>query len=603
MDFTYYAQTWYLIAHGNFDPYSTMFPPSFFHSTAQLMMWPMAALWYLWPHAVTLLWLQDAATAGCAAVLFIWMCEITASAAEKKNLRAWSVLFPISGLVLLLANPWTIWIDSFDFHPEAIVLLLALLSAHEFWRGHARRGWIWALLTLTGGAIGATYVAGIGLTAMLAGRKWRRTGLLLLVLGVAWLFLVSLIGGDQASGVYSSLTKGMHFKSITTFDFLKTIIKHPSRPISAIWSVHRDVFADVSSGGFIGFFSPWAFGISFLVLVEGALTGIPTFIQPSVQNNLPLLLLVPLGTVTMCIALAAARQRWKQIVAGLLAVLAVLNVLGWSRVWFPQTEERWASTPSATAATLSRTLSMIHSNDEVIASQGVVGPFSFRRWIYALDVGPADSFPIHSRTVWFVITPFTGIETETEIAAESQIGQIANRLHARLVVESSGVSVFKWRPGSHCTSVNFTNNSTIPAWLLGTSSPSTVLSGPEKQWRIESSGKSELLIWGGNWSLVSGKYSATIRLASNGPIEARFLDTSANVLIAKKTITSTAGASEIITISGDLTNHVVPREYAGSGIFSIQPVEPTFHDILEVTLLIPGTTKANIYSIGLKHVR
>jgi len=603
MDYSYYAQPWYLIAHGNFDPYSTTFPPSFFHSTVQVMMWPLAALWYLWPHAVTLLWLQDAATAGCAALLFIWMCEITAKAINDKNLGAWSVLFPIAGLILLIANPWTLWIDTFDFHPEAVVLLPALLSSHAFWRGHARRGWIWALITLTGGAIAATYVAGIGLTAMFAGRKWRRTGLLLLVLGVGWLFLVSLIGGDQASGVYSNLTKGLHFKTVTTFDFLKTIVEHPSRPISTIWSVRHDIFADVSSGGLIGLFSPWAFGISFLVLFEGSLSGTPTFIQPSVQNNLPLLLLIPFGTVTVCVALAAARQRWKKIGAGLLAVLAVLNVLGWSRVWFPRTEQQWVNTSAATAATLSQTLSMIHPNDEVIASQGVMGPFSFRKWIYALDVGPADGFAIHSKTVWFVITPFDGIETETAISSESQIGQIVNRLHARLVINSNGVYVFKWRPGLHRTSVNFTNEDSIPAWLLETSSASAVTKGPEKQWGIKWAGPSQLLIWGDYWSLVNGKYSASVRLTSNGPVQVRIYDASANALVAKTTISSTGGLNETRTINGVLTNYVTQRAYAGSGLFTEQPVEPKSHDALEILLSIPGTTRAVINSVGLTHLK
>ena len=534
-DYSFYAHAWFLIAHGHLNPGTPTVPSGLFlHNAFELIMWPLALLWYVWPHAVTLLWVQDAATAGCEAIVFVWMCEVTARLTKNADRGPWSILFPLSGLVLLVANPWTIWIDSFDFHPEAIALFFALVAAHAFWRGHARRAWIATLLTLACGAIGATYVAGLGLSAMLAGRKWRRSGLLLLGLGVLWLLMISHLGGDEASGVYSNLLKGSHLSSVTAWSLVKILFEHPSRAISAIWSVRQDVVADIAGGGFIGFFSPWAFGVSFLVLLEGSLTGSAGFIQPYVQNSLPLILLIPLGTVVICVTLAAARQKWKQITAFVLALLSVVNVLGWTQTWLHRTESQWVSVPATTASALNRTLSMIHPNDEVIASQGIEGRFSLRQWIYALTGGPAADFPIHSRTVWFVIAPINGIETEYSTAAESQIGQVADQLHARLISDSYGVYVFKWKPGPRRTSVKFTNVVSVPTWTLNSFPSTTVVTGPANRWHVQSNKSSEFIIWGDFWRLHDGRYTASVRLATYGTVAAELLNLTTGAVFPRK---------------------------------------------------------------------
>jgi hypothetical protein len=602
IDYSFYGQAWFLIAHGHFNPYSTSgVPSSFWHNAFELVMWPLAAFWYVWPHTVTLLWIQDAATAGCAAIIFVWICEATARVAGTKDLGPWLFLLPVSGLVLLMANPWTIWIDTFDFHPQSIDLFFALIAAHAFWRGHARRGWIAALLALFSGAIGATYVAGLGLTTMLAGPKWRRLGLVLFVLGISWLFFVSSIGGDHASGVYANLTRGSNIRSVTALNLLKSLIEHPSRAISAIWSVRKDIFADVSGGGIIGFFSPWAFGVSFLVLLEGSLTGSAQFVAPGVQNSLPLFFLIPLGTVMVLIALATSRHQWKRVVALALMVLTVVNVFGWTLTWSHRTESQWVSVPPATASVLSRTLSMIHTNDEVIASEGIVGSFSFRQWVYPLIAGPSARFPIHSRTVWFVITPGNGIETESTTEAESQIGQIAENLHARLISDQDGVYVFKWRPGTNRKSVVFTDAIPVPAWTLNAISSQAVLKGPATHWHLQSRNYSAFIVSGDYWRLQNGTYSAKVRYSSKGSIQIYVVDTSLGKVLAKETFSSTAGAVETRSFTGTVINVDIPHAYSGFGIFSVEPVQPPAQDILELELMIPGGSRASIYSISLSN--
>lgn len=598
-DYGFYGQGWYLIAHGNLDPYSTLFPPAFWKNAFELIMWPLAPLWYVWPHTVTLLWVQDAATAATEAVLFVWMCEITAVAIHRGRLRAWPAIFPACGLILLVASPWTIWIDSFDFHPESLDLLLAVLAAHAFWKGRNYRGWAAALLALGAGAIGATYVAGVGISALLAGRRWRRIGAVLIVFGIAWLLLVSRIGGDQNTSIYQHLAVGSHSRSLSTLTLLKSIFQHPSRAISTVWSVRVNIFANISSGGIIGFFSPWTFGISLLTLLEGSLTGTALLTQPSIENSLPVILLVPLGTLTICLALATSRRRWKRIVAFAVAGLAVVNVVGWSIIWSPRTSTQFVRIAPSAAATLERALSMIPANNEVIASQGVVGPFSFRQWVYALLINPPDRFPINSRTVWFVIAPNTGIEQESPSGAQLEIGQIVSVLHARLMLHSNGIYVFRWTPTPHRTSVAFHGTGSIPAWSLSSTAGHAVLVGPVDRWHVEATGGEGYMVANDYWHANAGTLTSTVRLASNGPVNVEIWDISTDRLLARAGLTTTFGVLKEVKTSTDLTRSQPQSAYSGPWPFKILPVNPTPEDIIEIRIWTPGNVHVSVYSVKL----
>ena len=599
-DYSFYGQAWYLIAHGHLDPFSTTVGAPYWHNAFELVIYPLAPLWYLWPHAVTLLWAQDAATAGCEAVLFIWMCELTAIGLARRRLPSWSIFLPACGAVLLVATPWTIWINSFDFHPDAIDLLVAMLAAHAFWRGRARRAWGWVVVTLLCGVIGATYIAGVGISAALASRRWRRIGAILVIVGLFWLVLLSHIGADHASGVYADLTKGTSLKNPSTNTLIRLIFEHPSRALSAIWSVRLDLYADLSSGGVIGFFSPWSFGIVVLVLLEDALTGSANFAEPYIQNNLPVVLLVPLGTVAICLALAAARRRWQRVLAVVIAVLAVANVTGWALVWSHRAEQKWLSIPTKTAATLQQTLTTIPTGDEVVASQGIMGRFAFRQWIYKLDHGPSSTFPVHGRTVWFIFTPDVGFETESGVSAEAQIGQLLKRQGARLVTDANGVYVIRWRPPARTTTIKFSSNPTVPAWTLPGVTSFKFPDAPARQWHV-STNHPGFVVFGGVWSLPDGRWTATVRFASRGPVQVQVWDDSLSQLLIEKTFASTAGLVETRSFTGRVHNITPPGVYDGTGIFKFLPIEPPPGDTLDVRVNDLGHYLVSVYSLALAH--
>ena len=596
-DYSFYAQAWYLIAHGHLNPYSSVGIEPYWHNAFETVVWPLAPLWYLWPHPVTLLWAQDAATAGCFSVLFLWMCELVAGGLERARLKSWTVALPACGVVLLVASPWPFWIDSFDFHPEALDLLIVLLTAHALWKGQSLRAWLWVLASLLSGALGATYVAGLGLSALLAGQRWRRTGMVLVALGVVWLVILSRVGGDHASGIYSDLTQGLHVSHPSTNTLAKIIIEHPSRAVSAIWSVHTDLYADLASGGVIGFFSPWSFGITLLVLLEGGLTGQAQFIEPYVQNSLPAIVLVPFGTVVICIALAASRHRWRQVLAALLAAIAVVNVLGWAHDWTRSVKPHYLIVPTASAITLRRALGRIPANAEVIVSQGVAGPFALRPWVYVVVKGPRDTYPIHSRTVWFVITPDIGIETEAGTAADAQIYQLIDHFHARLVVASHDVFVLKWRPRRGQRELTFSNHFMVPLWSLTSPVIFTRPPGPARTWHLTSATPGQLNI-DDYWTVQGGAYSAAVRLASTGPVRVQLLDDSTGKVLQQETVPSTGGAIETRGFKGHFVSHTTQTVSSGSSVFQVDPVEPPQGDILQLRVVNLGTTRVSVYALG-----
>ncbi len=64
-DFITYEQAFFLISHGHLDPFSSSLGYPFWQDHGSFLLWPLAFLNWLWPHPVTLLWLQDAAAVGC----------------------------------------------------------------------------------------------------------------------------------------------------------------------------------------------------------------------------------------------------------------------------------------------------------------------------------------------------------------------------------------------------------------------------------------------------------------------------------------------------------------------------------------------------------
>ena len=124
-DFAGYAQAWTAIAHGHMSPFSSVLTVPFWRNDFELLMWPLALFYWVYPHAVTLLWLQVFAVVGGELVALSWARDAVKRRPQDKGLAA-----VLLGLVaaLLLLTPWSWYTIGFDFHFVPFAALFALLA-------------------------------------------------------------------------------------------------------------------------------------------------------------------------------------------------------------------------------------------------------------------------------------------------------------------------------------------------------------------------------------------------------------------------------------------------------------------------------------------
>jgi hypothetical protein len=445
MDFAIANQAFFEIAHGNLNPYDSIENWYYWQDHFALIMWPQALLYWIFPSGVTLLWLQDAAVVVAEAVAFTWICEL---AQKYRPGKIDAAVLASVGLVLLLANPWTWWTVSFDWHIEPLAVMFLVLLARDMANGR-RRAWVWVIPLLACGDVAALYLAAIGLAGILAGRGSRIRGLAILGIGVAWLGLIRSIHGDLGSVPngydYLESPTGVPFSIVA---LAKGIVLHPGRVLSAFWSKRSAVWQNVGSAGVIGFAFIWVLPLSFSVMSSSTLMFGPNFARPSFQS-LPLYILLPVGTVAVLGWLASRPSKRiargvsvSTVVAALVGALVLVPSLIMAVTWGPQVKTSWLLVNKHTAGTLHHAASLIPGSAEVIVSQGVVGRFSSRKDIQTI-YGPR-SVKLDSSPVYFVICPYEGIETVPPPQQLQIVSRLSGPLHAKLLLHRGGVWVFRW---------------------------------------------------------------------------------------------------------------------------------------------------------------
>ena len=417
-DFAQYHQAWYLIAHGNLDPRDTLGRFPFWQNHAEFMLWPMSLLYWVWPHCVDLLWLQDAGVAVAEVVAFTWMCEI----ARKRGGRSAAWLAG-AGLVLLAINPWIWWGISFDYHFETIGIAFTALLAWDMANGR-RRAWYWVLPLLACGDVTGTYLAGIGLGVLLAGRGMRRRGAVLACIGVAAVLLITLIHGNRGSAhglqayAYLAIPGAKATGHVPMSKLILGIATHPLRVLTVLWGKRVDLWANLAPSGLLGLGYLILLPLILVVLMANSLFHGVLFAEPLFQS-MPVYVFLPVATVGVLTWLTH-RRRW---VGLTVTVLVVAQAIGWAAVWGARTPTQWLRVPAGAAATLTRIEPLIPGSAEVIVSQGVVGRFANRADVRIL-LGPGYQ-PVSRKDVWFIVLPTYGVETQSTGSAMATVAELA----------------------------------------------------------------------------------------------------------------------------------------------------------------------------------
>lgn len=591
-DFAQYQQAWYLIAHGHLNPYDTMGRFLFWQNHAEFVMWPLSLLYWVWPHGITLLWLQDTAVVGAELVAFTWLCEIAQSRLPGRT-GAW---LAASGFVVLAINPWTWWAVSFDFHAESLAVLFTILLARDL-AAHRRRAWVWLASVLLCGDVAGTYVAGLGLGLLIGDKRSRLRGALIMVLGVGAVLFITVIHGNKGSAhglqAYSYLATGVARSKarLSLGALVLGVASHPLRVLAALWAKRIDLWANLAPSGLLGIAFPLLLPLIVVVELANSLFHGVLFAEPLFQS-LPVYVVMPAASAGVLIWIGRRHQR---LALGLAAVI-VVQAIAWSAIWAPRTPHQWLRVPASAAAVLAGVQARIPDSALVFASQGVVGRFSSR-----LDVRPLPAprnVPVHGET-WFVVVPAEGVETQSTGEAMTVIGQLADRMHATLVAHAQGVWAFRWRPPPGVRSVTMPDGVTpLPAWASPGVAGRDVLAGSPATWHVRSTGSRGYVAAGLAWQRPPGRYQASVTLSASGPVNVEIWNDTGNVLLARKSVPPTRGMATV-TLPVSATTAYRGRAYPGWGPFRASFTNPPPGQRLEVRVWSAGHEQVSVVSAGL----
>jgi hypothetical protein len=604
-DFGAYQQAAYLIGHGHLNPYSTVLKLQFWRNDTELLIWPLAVFVRIWPHLTALPWLQDLALVGAQGVAFNWMCDIAAARALRERETKISVALAVVGLVLLVGNPWTAWTVAFDVHLEPFVTLFTLCAARDIYAGR-RRVWCWVVLSLMCGSVGASYMLGVGVSAALVGRRWSRQGGAVAAVGALWVVFLQAIHGAEATGVleynylYTGHWGGKLAHHLSGSNIAVKAIEHPWRLAEALWRNKINIWANIAPGGAIGLLWLPLLLPCVLVAAEGGLST-PLFSRPGFQS-IALGAFVALGSVALLAAFPVAHSKRRNRALVVAMVLLSLNVVAWSVVWLPDVSRSWLLVDKGTANVLQRVRAEMRPNDEVLASQGVVGGFADRPDDYVLEPDSM-TVPVHSRTIWIIVTPKEGIEPNGVHGFYSEMQQFSRNPRIHLVTASHGVWAYRFTPaaGQRQFKIRFKAQTSQPAWVLAGAAAKQVTSGPTRDWYVVSTAQPGYLLDESYWREPRGTYRASAAISVSGTVYFEIWNDDTGTLLTRQAITNTHGVKRVSVVAR-LANPTPVGESSGWGIWATTPVEPV-GDSLEIRIWSPGgKTRARLYNVALQAV-
>ena len=393
--------------------------------------------------------------------------------------------------------------------------------------------------------------------------------------------------GVSASYLHGRLATGAN---LTTGQMVRGIVSHPVRLIEALGQKRADVTAALLPGGAIGILFRPLLPVITVALLSSVLSAGWRFAQPSFQL-LPVYVLVPVGTV----AALAWLSRRRVGTARVFSILLVAQALCWAAIWGPQVPVHWLRVTGPTAATLADVRAQIPESDEVVASQGVLGPFAGRLDVHAL--ASTSKTAVSGTDVWFVITPSAGTELQTTASSMAFIGQLAGPMHAQLIASANGVWAFRWhRPAGQHWVIVPDGTGRVPAWTAVGAGGHAATSGSVSEWHAGSTRRLGYVTDGIEWLEPVGSYTVQVALSATGPANVEVWDDNGRgALLARRSITGAAGRQSVslpVSISTALRSGV----YSGWGPFSAHFVPPVPGQRIEVRVWTGGNATVKVYS-------
>jgi hypothetical protein len=449
-DFALFYQAAHQIAGGTLSPAGTIYRSApFLTNHFELIIYPLSLLVLIDRSGMALLFAQDLATVGAELVVFWWVGDILSERWRAGPKGRHTVA--AGALAVLALDPWIWWANAFDVHLEAFATLFVVLAARAFW--HRRwTGWVWLVAALSCGTVEAAALLGLGLFLLCSGRdRWRR-GAAVLAATAAWIVSWNAAGfdlGSQLGANYRYLT-GSSNASLGAVAV--GALRHPVTVTAHLSHRVRDLWRFLGGSGFLGIASAPGLAMVLAVFVPGALNLSPYVVAPqSSFQVLPLLLFVPVGSVLLCCWLVARRETWCRALALVAGLAAVVQVVVLSVLWIPQVPKEFLQVTPAGARVLTTIAARTPTGAEVVSSNGFVGRFAGRRWIYT-DFGPApgvavrdEPVPVHARVLELVLSPRQGIYQGPPAVTAAAIAELRHRPGVSVLAQGAGITAFVWR--------------------------------------------------------------------------------------------------------------------------------------------------------------
>ena len=363
--------------------------------------------------------------------------------------------------------------------------------------------------------------------------------------------------------------------------------------------------AHVGTSGVIGLLSPWSGPVAVMVLALNILAtppGLHQFSFPAFQN-FAAYPFITVGSMQLLIALTSNNRQRKgfhlplRITHAMAASMSIVAA-AWAVVWLPAYPSTWLRVTPSGAQALQVARSLVPTNAEVVASQGIAGRFANRPAIYTIS-GTPSTVPVGGgKPVFFVLAPNQSIEIPVQ-QTESVMAQVATTLGAILLEHQAGIWVFRWQPPPGVQSVTLQGQQdTVPAWTLPSADGANAVTvGPAPQWRVTGSRRG-YVIHGDYWFLVRGQYLARVTLSSTGPVSIEVWNSNTNTLLARRLLPQTTGieqATIALTQSTPGSEHIP----SGWGPFSMEAIPPPQGQPLEIRIYDPGASLVEVYDVGI----
>lgn len=591
-DFSLYWQAVWLIAHGHLDPYSSMDLFPFLDNHFELIIWPLGALYWIWPHASLLLYLQDMCLVGAEYIAWRWSLALLNSTSQN---HTW---LRVTIIGLLTLNPWIPWTAATDFHSESIAALTIIGAAYAVYRRNTLAILIWSSFSLACGDVAAVVLAAVGISAMLTKRL--ATGSILTAISVAWLLLISALGANKGSIlilIYGYLLPThYHGAQMSTTLLVRSLVTRPGLALRELWRHRVNLYANAAPSGLIGVLSYWSLPMYLSTVVianlsNGYLFGVPGF------QNVTYYALGVVGT-SHVLSWIWPRLRWPILRRGL-AMLLLANSILWAGIWMPQIPNHWVRVSRNSANALKHAYTSIPATAEVIAPQGLMGRFAGRRWLYNMGAHKVFRYPAKTNPTYIVMSPYQSVHFSSIQTQATWLNALAQNPRAKLIYYHNGVYLWKVAPAKGLIALP-TKRNILPAWPFQPTGGLQVISGPPANWHVASkNGDVGNVLDRDYWREPIGRFTASITLASWSPTIIQVWDVTSGTLLAQRAIPATDGKRSTYRTPVVYSHQGRPNIFSGWAVWQIQPAR-SLHNQLEIRLYSGHGGIVNVYRVGLQ---